>query len=192
MTTKMRMTAIAAAALIVGGVSIGAANAASENSTDAASRVEKTVPAAAVQPPVAPAATETTALAATPAPAAALPPNGSSGVLDGIPFYDANSDPTLIQYPADVPEEEHANARAWVEMMTITAKCMATKGHPFQYTLWWDIPADVDPSLAARLRESPAKHGTPAFEALYGDPFAADYDPQLGAGCHGEARAQLG
>lgn len=193
MTTRIRIATIAAgAALIAGGVSISAAYAASENSTDGAARVEKTEPSASVQPPVAPAATETDALASTPAPAAALPPNGSSGVVDGIPFYDANSDPTLIQYPTDWAEDELANARVWVETMTITAKCMASQGYPFQYTLWWDIPQDVDPAVAARLRESPAKYGTPAFGALFGDPFAPDYDPQAGAGCHGEAQTQLG
>jgi hypothetical protein len=189
MTTRMRIAAIAAgAALIVGGASISAAYAASENSTDRGSRVEKAVPAAAMQPSVTPAATETAAPVAPPVPAAAMPPNGSSGVLDGIPFYDANSDPTLIQYPTVWADDELANARVWVEMMTITAKCMATKGHPFQYTLWWDIPQNVDPAVAARLRESPAKYGTPAFGALFGDPDS----PEAGNGCHGEARAQLG
>jgi hypothetical protein len=150
------------------------------------------VKAAAVQPPVVPTATETAAVAATPAPAAALPPNGSSGVLDGIPFYDANSDPTLIQYPADWAEDDLANARVWVDMMTITAKCMASQGYPFHYTLWWDIPENVDPAVAARLRESPAKYGTPAFGALFGDPDASEFDSEAGAGCHGEARDQLG
>lgn len=47
-------------------------------------------------------------------------------------------------------------------------------------------------SRLARLRASPEKHGTPAYEALYGDPFAPDYDSQAGAGCNGQARAQLG
>lgn len=119
--TRNLTTAIAAGtALIEGGVSISPTYAASENSTEGAARVGKAVPTAAVQPPVAPAVTETDASAATPA--LAPSPNGNSGGVDGIPFYDANSDPTLIQYPADWAEDELANVRVWVETMTITAK----------------------------------------------------------------------
>jgi hypothetical protein len=42
--------------------------------------------------------------------------------------------------------------------------------------------------VAARLRESPAKYGTPAFGALFGNPDS----PEAGGGCHAEARSQLG
>ena len=189
MNMSKRATALVAGALvIVAAASLSAAFASGASAEDASTRTEQTParPTPAQQP------STPTAQPASPTGEASsvAPPNGSSGVNDGVPFYDANSDPTLIQYPTEMTGEELARARSWVEVMDLTARCMATKGHPFEYTLWWDIPI-TDPSTNSPLPESPATYGTPAYEALYGDPFADDYDPQTGEGCDGEARSQL-
>lgn len=186
--SKRAAVLVAGAVVIFAGVSFSAAFASGVRAEDGSTRTEQTPasPASAKQ------LSTPTAQPASPAAVASsvAPPNGSSGVSDGVPFYDAISDPTLIQYPTEMTEEELARARSWVEMMDLTAKCMATKGYPFEYTLWWDFPI-TDPSADNPLPESPAKYGTPAYEALYGDPFADNYDPQTGEGCDGEARSQL-
>lgn len=186
--SKRASVLVAGALVIVAGVSLSAAFASGVSAEDGSASTEQTP----VRPAPAKQLSTPTAQPASPTAKASsvAPPNGSSGVNDGVPFYDANSDPTLIQYPTEMTDEERARAQSWVEMMELTAKCMATKGYPFEYTLWWDIPI-TDPSTNSPLPESPAKYGTPAYEALYGDPFADDYDPQTGEGCDGEARSQL-
>lgn len=177
------VAAVAVAIAVGASLSIAHASGQEPHQDETQTRADSTV---STSRPVTPSSTP----APSPEPVQPAPPNGSSGFKEGIPFYDANSNPALIQYPPELTGEELAHAHSWVNMMDLMAKCMAEKGFPFEYTLWWDLPV-ADPSADIPLPESLAKYGTPEFEALYGDPYADDYDPQAGEGCHGVARSQL-
>jgi hypothetical protein len=119
---------------------------------------------------------------ASPTSSAPIPIEDASelGADAGPRIYTVADDRSAVVIPDSISGAARANAEIWVDQQFITANCMAEKGYPFEFMMWWDRGSQ--PGHDPKLNQS---YGADEQLALWGDTGAgADYHWE-DAGCVG-------